>query len=124
MQDTPSLHKLRLLLWLRLAACQIEQPRLVLCTANEIEEKVWKHYRAVVVTVTVSVTVAGPTRPGETNVMLEPVAVGADVDAGSGITATGVVESAEFMVGRPGDDNVSLGNEMTTGVCDDVVDGT
>lgn len=75
-------------------------------------------------TVTVSVTVTGPTPPGERDVMLESVAVGADVEAGFGIAAAGVVESAEFKVERPGDGNVSLGNEMTTGVCDDVVDGT
>lgn len=49
-------------------------------------------------TVTVSVTVTGPIIPGGADVVLEPVAVGADVDAGSGTAAAGFVERAELVL--------------------------
>ena len=93
-----------------------------------------EHYRAVVVTVTVSVIVTGPFPARGADVMLEPLVVGADVAAGFGTAAAGAVETAELVllavirgngVGFPEDgDDVSLGNEMTTGLSVEVVGGT
>ena len=53
---------------------------------QRIEENIGDEgrYRAVVVTVTVSVIVTGPLPPSGIDVMLESLAVGADVGAGGG----------------------------------------
>ncbi len=116
-----------------MATCQVKQSSLTLCTANGTKKECRARYRAVVVTVTVSVTVKGPFPPTGTDVILELLAVGGDVDAGCGTAAAGAVESLELVLlarvsddgdGCPGDENVSLGKEMTTGVCVDIVDGT
>ncbi len=103
--------------------------------SKEGKSKALSCYHAVVVTVTVSVIVIGPFPSRGTGVMLGPLAVGADIAAGFGTAAVGVVEDVAMLVlavgvpddgvGCPGDDEgESLGNEITTGVCVGVVEGT
>ena len=84
-------------------------------------------------TVTVSVTVRGLSPPRQPGVTLDPPAVMVNVEVGFGGGAAGSAADSMIMVVFVGldegvevseDDGRSLGNEMTNGLCVDVVDGT